>query len=110
MAPRFFRMQLVQFPLGDGTYQQCHFIGVDTHGVATVKTRGGRYRTVWDCNLYPVPSVAWTYFAERHPEVGQKVTVEWPFPFEGEVDCIWQGPEHVDWADKTAPEKWKPCA
>ena len=53
-ASRFFRMQLVKFPLGDGTYQQCSFIGVDSHGVATVKTQGGRYRTVWDCNLYSV--------------------------------------------------------
>ena len=50
-------MQLVKFPLGDGTYQQCSFIGVDSHGVATVKTRGGRYRTVWDCNLYSVHNV-----------------------------------------------------
>ena len=56
-ASRFFRMQLVKFPLGDGTYQQCSFIGVDSHGVATVKTRGGRYRTVWDCNLYSVHNV-----------------------------------------------------
>lgn len=46
-------MQLVKFPLGDGTYQRCTFIGVDSHGVATVKTQGGRYRAVWDCNLYP---------------------------------------------------------
>jgi hypothetical protein len=51
---RFFRMQLVKFPIGGGAYQQCTFIGVDSHGVATVKTQGGRYRTVWDCNLYSV--------------------------------------------------------
>ena len=50
-------MQIVKFPLGDGTYQQCAFIGVDSHGVATVKTQGGRYRTVWDCNLYSVHNV-----------------------------------------------------
>jgi len=52
-SARFVRLQSVKFPLGDGTYQECTFIGVDSEGVATVKTKGGRYRTVWDCNLYP---------------------------------------------------------
>jgi len=52
-SARFVRLQPVKFPLSDGTYQECEFIGVDSEGVATVKTKGGRYRTVWDCNLYP---------------------------------------------------------
>lgn len=52
-SARFARLQPVKFPLGDGTYQECTFIGVDSEGVATVKTKGGRYRTVWECNLYP---------------------------------------------------------
>ena len=58
-------MQIVKFPLGDGTYQQCAFIGVDSHGVATVKTQGGRYRTVWDCNLYSVHNATVVARAEQ---------------------------------------------
>jgi len=52
-SAKFVRLQPVKFPLSDGTYQNCLFIGVDSEGVATVKTKGRRYRTVWDCNLYP---------------------------------------------------------
>ena len=49
---RFSHGQSVKIPLGDGSYQHCVFVGMDMHGVSTVKTRGGRYKQVWDCNLY----------------------------------------------------------
>lgn len=58
---RFAHGQEVKIPIGDSTYQHCTFIGTDMHGVSTVKTKGGRYKTVWDCNLYPCNS------ASRHP-------------------------------------------
>lgn len=48
---RFFHGQSVKIPLGDGSYQHCVFVGTDMHGVSTVKTRGGRYKKVWDCIL-----------------------------------------------------------
>lgn len=51
---RFRNKEPVKIPLGDGTYQECTFIGTDFNGVSTVKTKGGRYRIVWDCNLYKV--------------------------------------------------------
>jgi hypothetical protein len=51
---RFSNGQDVKFPLGDGTYQLCKFIGIDCYGLSTVKTKGGRYKKVWDCNLYQV--------------------------------------------------------
>ena len=49
---RFFYGQTVKIPLEDSTYQYCTFVGTDMHGVSTVKTKGGRYKQVWDCNLY----------------------------------------------------------
>jgi hypothetical protein len=49
---RFSHGQPVKIPLGDGSYQHCIFVGMDMHGVSTVKTQGGRYKQVWDCNLY----------------------------------------------------------
>lgn len=53
-TPRFTKGQEVKIPLGDGTHQYCIFIGTDCDGVTTVKTKGGRYKSVWDSNIYDV--------------------------------------------------------
>jgi len=50
---QFFYNQRVKIPMGDGTYQFCFYIGTDCHGLVTVKTLGGRYKQVWECNIYP---------------------------------------------------------
>ena len=49
---RFSHGQPVKIPLGDSSYQHCLFVGMDMHGISTVKTQGGRYKQVWDSNLY----------------------------------------------------------
>jgi len=38
--------ELLMITLGDSTFQQVTFLGVDSRGIASVKTKGGRYKTI----------------------------------------------------------------
>jgi hypothetical protein len=55
-------------------------------------------------------SASWVLFSDKHPKVGQLITVEWKAPYDGEVDCEWAGPESIDWNHEVIPERWRPLS
>lgn len=54
------------------------------------------------------PEPAWVYFGDKQPALGQHITVEWAEPYQGELDCEWNGPDCADWVSPVRPVKWKP--
>jgi hypothetical protein len=51
-------------------------------------------------------STDWVLFSDRHPDIGQQITVEWSQPYEGECDVTWTG--LIDWSSDCVPVKWRP--